>query len=120
VAVASLRFYLDTDMNPFGGNEAQVKQATVLSTGTNNVYYSTLNLALDPATALPRNYALSARISDATHARYLYAPQGLALGPSRQPPILTAAGMAGNQFQLSIHGWPGQTVVIEASTNLEQ
>ena len=89
-------------------------------TGTNNVFFSTLNLSLDPASTLPGTYALFARISDAAHARYLYAPQRLVLAPSRLPPVLTAAGILAGQFRLNVSGWPGQTMVIQASTNLDQ
>jgi hypothetical protein len=119
-AVATIRFSLDTDRNPYNGNELHIAQATISGTGTNNVFLSALSLALDPAVTLPGTYALFARISDATHARYLYAPQRLALAPSRQPPVLAAAGVQTGQFRLHVSGWPGQTVVIQASTNLAQ
>ena len=119
-AVATIRFSLDTDLNPYNGNELHIAQATISGTGTNNVFLSTLSLALDPAVTLPGTYALFARISDAAHARYLYAPQRLVLAPSRQPPVLAAAGVQTGQFRLHVSGWPGQTVVIQASTNLAQ
>jgi hypothetical protein len=119
-AVATIRFSLDADMNPYNGNEQPIAQTTLAGTGTNNVLFSTLNLPLDPATTLPGTYALFARISDATHARYLYAPQPLVLAPSRQPPVLAALGFQAGQFRLGVFGWPGQTVVLEASTNFAQ
>ena len=119
-AVATIRFSLDADLNPYNGNELPVAQTTLAGTGTNNVLYSALSLVLDPASALPGTYALFARISDATHARYLYALQRLVLAPSREPPVLAAAGVQAGQFRLRVFGWPGQTVVLQASTNLAQ
>ena len=69
---------------------------------------------------LPGAYALFARISDATHTRYLYAPQRLVLAASRQPPFLAAAGVQAGQFRFHVTGWPGQTIVVQASANLGQ
>jgi len=118
--VATVQFSLDADLNPYNGNELPVAEVALPGTGTNNVFFSTLNLSLDPASTLPGTYALFARISDAAHARYLYAPQRLVLAPSRLPPVLTAAGILAGQFRLNVSGWPGQTMVIQASTNLDQ
>jgi hypothetical protein len=119
-AVATIRFYLDADENPYNGNEIQVLQGTVSGTGPSQVFYSTLNLSPDPATTLPGTYAVFARIGDAPRTRYLYAPQKVVLGPSRQAPVLQAARVQTNQFLFTISGWPGQKVIVQASTNLAQ
>jgi hypothetical protein len=119
-AVATIRFYLDADENPYNGNEIEVLQGTVSGTGPTQVFYSTLNLVPDPATTPPGTYAVFARIGDSTRTRYLYAPQKVVLGPSRQAPILEAARVQASQFQFTISGWPGQTVIVQASTNLAQ
>jgi len=116
--VANVRFYLDTDSNPYNGNEVEIFGGTASSTGISNVYYSTLNLSLNPATILPGTYSVFGSISDGTRTRYLYAPQTLVLGPSRQPPVLEAARVQGNQFGFTVSGFPGQTVILQASTNL--
>jgi hypothetical protein len=119
-AVATVRFSLDSDLNPYNGNELHIAQTALSGTGTNKVFFNTLSLTLDPATTLPGTYNLFARISDSTHARYLYAPQELVLEPSRLPPVLGADVVASGQFRLTVLGSPGQTVVIEASTDLVQ
>ena len=119
-AVANIRFYLDVDGNPYNGNENEIFQDTVSGTGTNQVFYSALDLSPDPATTLPGTYAVFARISDATRTRYLYAPQKVVLGPSRQAPVLEAARVQTNQFRFTVSGWPGQKVIVQASTNLAQ
>jgi hypothetical protein len=119
-AVANVRFYLDLDSNPYNGTEAKVFQATIPGTGTTNVYFSTLSLALDPAVVSPGTYSVFGRISGGARTRFLYAPQKLVLGPSRQPPSLVSARVQADQFQFTVSGFPGQTVIIQASTNLEQ
>jgi hypothetical protein len=119
-ATASVRFYLDPDSNPYDGNESFVSQATLSGIGTNSVSFTTLNLVPDPASTLPGTYFVFASISDGTHTRYLYAPQKLVLSPSRQAPVLLAAGFPESQFQCTVSRLPGQTVIIQASTNLTQ
>ena len=119
-AVANVRFYLDSDSNPHSGNEITIFDGTVPNTGISNVYYATLNLSPNPATTLPGTYSVFGSINSGTHTRYLYAPQRLVLGPSRQPPVLVAAGVQGNQFGFNVSGFPGQTVIFQVSTNLVQ
>lgn len=119
-AIADIRFYLDADGNPCNGNETEVLRGTVSGTGTSQVFYSALNLSPDPATTLPGTYAVFARISDATRTRYLYAPQKVVLGASRQAPVLGVARVQTNQFRFTVSGWPGQKVIVQASTNLVQ
>jgi hypothetical protein len=119
-AVANIRFYLDADGNPYNGNETEVLRGTVSGTGTGQVLYSALNLSPDPVTTLPGTYAVFARISDGTRTRYLYAPQKVVLGASRQPPALELAQVQTNQFRFTISGWPGQKIIVQASTNYAQ
>ncbi len=76
--------------------------------------------ASDPASTPPGTYWVFARITDGVRSRYLYAPQKLVLGSSRQPPILTSARVTSNQFHVTVSGIAGQTIVIQASTNLVQ
>src|ERR1019366_992221 len=93
---------------------------TVSGTGPSQVFYSTLNLSPDPATTPPGTYAVFARIGDAPRTRYLYAPQRVVLGPSRQGAGLAGGRVPTNQFLFTISGWPGQKVIVQASTNLAQ
>jgi hypothetical protein len=117
-AVANVRFYLDSDSNPHNGNENTIFDGTVPNTGISNVYYATLNLSPNPATTLPGTYSVFGSINDGTRTRYLYAPQKLILGPSHQPPVLTAAGVQSNLFGFKVSGLPGQTVIFQVSSNL--
>jgi hypothetical protein len=119
-AVANVRFYLDSDSNPHNGNENTIFDGTVPSTGISNVNYATLNLSPNPAATVPGTYSVYGSINDGTHTRYLYAPQKLILGPSRQSPVLMASGVQSNLFGFTVSGFPGQTVVFQVSTNLVQ
>jgi hypothetical protein len=42
------------------------------------------------------------------------------LGASRQAPVLGVARVQTNQFRFTVSGWPGQKVIVQASTNLVQ
>ncbi len=119
-AVATVQFFLDADSNPYDGNETEVFSTTVSGTGTNVVMYGALSVSANPAVTLPGVYSVFARISDGTRTRYLYAPEKVTLGPSREAPLLSGGAVQGNQFQFTVEGWPGQTIVVQASTNLAQ
>jgi hypothetical protein len=118
--VVNVSFCLDQDSNPYNGNDTVVFQAALPGTGISNVYYSTLSLSLNPAVVLPGTYSVFGRISDGVRTRYLYAPQKLVLGPSRQPPSLLSERIHASQFQFTLLGFPGQTVIIQGSTDLVQ
>ena len=117
-AVAMVRFFLDPDANPYDTNEIDAGRFSLSGTGTNNVFFNATNLALNPAVTPPGSYSLFASISDGTHTRYLYAPGLLVVDPSRQAPVLLSPGLQNDRFGFMIAGFPGQTVIVEASTNL--
>jgi len=119
-ASATVRFFLDPDASPYDGNELNLGQLTLSGTGTNAVFFGTAGLTLNPAVTLPGNYSLFASISDGAHTRYLYAPERLVLDPSRRAPGIFANGFQNNRFHLTISGYPGQNIIVEASTNLVQ
>ena len=56
----------------------------------------------------------------ATRTRYLYAPQLLVVTPSLQPPIIDGTSLAlnGGTMHFDIHGFPGQSITVMASTDL--
>jgi hypothetical protein len=116
----TVRFFLDADANPYNGNETEIFQGSLPGTGTTNVPHGTLNLALNPHTTAPGTYRVFGRITAGALSRYLYAPQKVVLSPSRQAPLLTDASIRGVQFHCTILGFPGQTVAVQASTNLIQ
>ena len=119
-AVAAAQFFLDLDSNPYDTNEIALGQFTLAGTGTNTVSLHTEDLALDPTSTPPGTYSLFARISDGSHTRYLYAPETLTLDPSRRAPTLLATRIQSGHLQFTISGFPGQRVIIQASTNLVQ
>jgi hypothetical protein len=117
-AVASIRFCLDADANPYNGNEIVLFEGQLPGTGVSNVFYAAMNLALNPAVVAPGTYSVFGRIADGTHTRYLYAPQKVSLGPSRLAPSLIAERVQAGQMQFAVAGFPGQTLIIQASTDL--
>ena len=117
-AVAAVSFFLDPDANPYDANEIALGELVVSGTGTDKVFLNDLDLALDPLVTPPGKYSLFARISDGLHTRYLYAPEILTVDPSRQAPVLLAARVQNEQLRFTIAGYPGQVVIVQASTNL--
>jgi len=120
LAAATVRFFLDPDANPYDTNELALGQLTVSGTGTNAVNFNTAELTLNPSVTMPGNYSLFASIGDGVHTRYLYAPERLTLAPSRRAPVLFANGFQSSRFHLTISGFPGQVMIVQASTNLVQ
>jgi hypothetical protein len=118
-STATASFFLDRDSNPHDGNETQIGSATFASTGTNQVLNTNLNLFSTSAVP-PGTYALFAKVADSFHTRYLYASQKVIISANSQPPSLTNVRLQGGQFQLTINGIPGQTIILQASTNLLQ
>jgi hypothetical protein len=117
-AVATVRFFLDPDANPYDTNEIDLGPVTVSGTGTNKVFFNSTNLALNPLVTPPGAYSLFVRISDGVHTRYLFAPETLTVDPSQRAPVLFAPGLRNGSFGFTISGFPGQTVIVQASTNL--
>jgi hypothetical protein len=117
-SVATATFFLDRDSNPYNGTETQIGSATFASTGTNQILSTNLNLS---SMAVPQGtYALFAKVAGSSHTRYLYASQKVIISASAQPPILTNVRRQNGVFQLTINGVPGQTITLQASTNLQQ
>jgi len=117
---AQLQLYLDADSNPFGANQILIGSTTLSGTGTNNVNFTTAFPTPNPSVTPPGTYFLFARLTFGTLTRYLYAPQKVMLTPSRQAPVLLSAHATNDVFQFTVSGYPGQTIVIQASQNLAQ
>lgn len=117
---AEVRVFLDQDFNPFNTNETELLQTSVSGTGTDAVVMTQPSPVTDPLVVVPGLYAVLARISDGTRSRVLYAPQGLTVAPSRQLPVVLADSLmtVGGQMQFTLSGFVGQTLFVEASTNL--
>jgi hypothetical protein len=117
---AQLQLYLDANSNPYGANQILIGSTTLSGTGTNSLNYTTAFTSPNPSITPPGTYFLFARITSGTLSRYLYAPQKVTLTPSRQAPVLLSARATNGVFQFTVSGYPGQTIVVQASQNLVQ
>lgn len=112
----TVQFYFDGDLNPYGTNGIFAMQLSLPNTGVNSVYLDSINLA---TTNIPSGtYAVYGKISDGTHARYLYTPQLVQI-ISPPPLLLGVPKITGNQFIIAITGIPGQKIVLQSSANLQ-
>jgi len=118
--VAAVQFFIDPDANPYDANELDLAQLTLPGTGIDDISFNATNLTLNPAITPPGSYSLFVGINDGVHTRYLYAPEKLIVDPSRRAPALVAPGVLNGQFRFTLSGFPGQRVIIQASTNLAQ
>ena len=120
VGAIGLEIFLDTDLNPYNGNEIAVDQEMLSRTGTSVISIATLNATVNAAAVPPGNYGVCARLNDGTRTRYLYAPQRLVVTPSLQAPSVDAASLAlnGGVLHFNVHAFPGQQVTVMASSDL--
>ena len=115
---ATVSIYLDDDLNPFNTNDRLLSQIPVAGNGSSTVSYATVSLNLNATNAPAGYHPIYAKISGAGRNRYLYAPELVQVISSRQPPQLDIAAGLPSQLQIGINGVPGQTIVIQASTDL--
>jgi hypothetical protein len=117
IAVAIL---LDSDTNPYNGNELVVSQTTLPKTGIGAVSLAALSATVGAASVLPGTYAICVRLNDGTRTRYLYAPEALVVTPSVQAPTIdaTSLALAGGVMRFKVRAFPGQVVTVVASGDL--
>ncbi len=114
---AACQIYFDQDANPYDSNETLAIQGTVTNTGVGSVRI--VNVTLDTSTVAPGIYRVVTKISRGGHTRYSYAPEVVRVLSNRQPPLLQIANATSDQVLISVHGVSGQTVILEASRNLQ-
>lgn len=114
----SLQVFLDSDLNPYNSNRPPVLQLQPPGTGTSNVYFYS-NLSVPTTNVPPGSYWIFARITDGLRSRYLYTPQKVTLLAPQQSPTLDIAKLNSTQFQIGVTGLPNQTIIIQASPDLQ-
>lgn len=119
-SVGTLSIYLDADRNPLNTNHTLLRSITVFPNGPASVSSGITNLTLSASNAAPGHYAVLARITSGGRTRYLYAPESVQILPSFAPPVLDIARLNATQFRIGVNGLPGQTVILQSSTNLTQ
>lgn len=113
---------LDTDFNPYNGNETEIGATMLPKSGTNAVLHQALGAAIEAAVVSPGNYSVCTRVSDGGRTRYLYAPELLIVSPSLQPPGIDGDSLhlQNGVMRFDVHAFPGQRVTIFASPDLVQ
>lgn len=114
----SISFYLDNDLNPLNTNQQFLQTINAPGTGTPGFIGSgTIPVPLDTTNAAPGWHQLLAVIQANGRTRYLYAPELLQVVIS---PTLDITEIGPMQLQIGINGAPGQTVILQTSTDLIQ
>jgi hypothetical protein len=113
---AIVSIYLDDDFNPLNTNQTLLKQITVPGNGA-SVSFAVTNTTLSASNAAPGLHSFFAKITGGGQTRYLYAPELVQVIPSQTPPVLAIAWFSANQFRISVTGQPGQTIILQNSTN---
>ncbi len=116
---ATIRIYLDTNLNVLNTNRALLQEIIVPGTGAGFVSFSTTNLTLAASNALPGNYTVLATITGGGRTRHLYAPESVEVIAPRQPPTLDIVKLNATQYRIGVNGEAGQTVVLQSSPDLQ-
>jgi hypothetical protein len=119
VNLATITIYLDDDLNPINTNQTLLRQITVPGNGASSISFSTTNLTLFASNAAPGFHAVLAKITGGGRTRYLYAPELVEVISIHQPPTLDIVKLNAAQYRIGVNGDPGQTVVLESSTDLQ-
>lgn len=117
-SLATLRIYLDADLNPLNANQTLVQEIVVPGTGAGFINFSTTNLTLTATNALPGIHTVLATITGAGRTRHLYAPEMVEVILPRQPPTLDIVKLSATQYRIGVNSEAGQTVVLQSSPDL--
>jgi len=117
--LATLSLYLDDDWNPLNANQTLIAQTALPATGAAFVGHAATNLTLLASTATPGWHAVLAKITADGGTRYLYATEPVQVVPSRQPVVLDIVKVGSTRYRIGVNGLPGQTVIVQSSTNLQ-
>ena len=117
-SLATIRIYLDDDLNPLNTNQTLLREFVVPGNGAASISYSTTNLTLAASNAPVGYHAVLAQITGGGRIRYLYAPEWVEVIASVASPTLDIVKLNATQFVIGVNGQSGQTVVLEDSTDL--
>lgn len=118
-SLATLRLYLDTDLNPLNTNQTLLQEIVVPGTGAGYVSFSTTNLTLAASNAAPGVHTVLATITGGSRTRHLYAPEMVEVIAPRQPPTLDIVKLNATQYRIGVNGAAGQTVILQSSPDLQ-
>jgi hypothetical protein len=116
--LARLSFFLDDDLNPYSGNEKLLGQMDTAGTTGSSVSNLIISASLAGTNLTPGWRTLFARLETGGNSRLLYAPESILILLGSEPPGIAVTARKANQIILGITGNPGQTIVLENSTDL--
>jgi hypothetical protein len=116
--LATISLHLDTDFNPRNANETLLCEIPVPGNGASSISFATTNVLLAVSSTSAGTRAFFARITAGGRSRVLYAPELVQIIPVPLPPTLAITQLNALQFQIVMNGLPGQTLVLENSTDL--
>ena len=114
---ATVSFYLDSDANPWNGNEAFITNTLVGTTTANQVGNRTVTLTVN-LDHQPGTYRVLSKIQYGARSRYLYATERITVlgAPS---PLRVAVGLEiDRRVRIDTFADVGNRIVLEASVNL--
>lgn len=115
---ATIRIYLDADLNPLNTNQTLLQEIVVPGTGAGFVSFSTTNLTLAASNATPGFHTVLATITGGGRTRHLYAPELVEVIAPRQPPTLDIVKLNATQYRIGVNAEAGQTVILQSSPDL--
>ena len=110
--------YLDADLNPLNTNQTLLCEIPVPGNGASSVSFATTNILLAASNTAPGLHRFFAKITGGGRSRLLYAPEPIQIVAPQLPPTLAISRISSVQFQIVVNGSPGQTLVLEDSTDL--
>jgi hypothetical protein len=119
LSLATIRIYLDRDLNPLNTNQVLLQEIVVPGTGAGFVSFSTTNLTLAATNLTLGSYTVLAIITGGGRTRHLYAPEAVEVIAPSQPPTLDIVKLNATQYRIGVNGSSGQTVVLQSSPDLQ-
>jgi hypothetical protein len=116
---AKLGVFLDSDFNPWNGNERLLNEVFLSQSPTHQIGLGTLSFTASETNSGPGVHAVFGRITGGGKTRFLYAPELLTVFSSAEPLQLKIVGGGGLQPRVDVIGQPGQRFILENSSDLQ-